>query len=212
MKEKKNEEYYPYIKNWFKKESRFYHIFVDIPSKRLRNKIVNIVNARGNSKILDVATGTGGQAFAFAKRGYDVVGIDLSEDMVKVASGLNKYENLKFRVADATNLPFEDNYFDISSISLALHDMPLAIREKALKEMSRVTNPKGIITIFDYGLPKNKILRYLVYYLVKSHETKYYPEFIKSNLKPLLRKHGIKVEKEIPILGFGKFLKCLNDK
>jgi len=72
---------------------------------------VNIVNARGSTKILDVATGTGGQAFAFAKRGYNVVGIDLSEDMVKVASSLNKYENLKFRVADAANLPFEDNYY-----------------------------------------------------------------------------------------------------
>jgi len=212
MKEKMNEEYYSYIKKWFKKESGYYHILVDVPSSRLRDKFVNIVNAKKGSRILDVATGTGGQAFAFARKGYDVVGVDLSEDMVKVANSLNRYKNLKFRVADATSLPFENNYFDVCCICLALHDMPLAIRMKALEEMVRVIKPKGTIAIFDYGLPKNKILRYLVYYLIKSHETKYYPEFIKSNLKALLRKHGIKVEEEIPILGFGKILICLNEK
>ena len=39
----------------------------------------------------DVCTGTGTQAFAFAKRGYEVVGIDLSEEMLRVAKK-NKYE------------------------------------------------------------------------------------------------------------------------
>jgi len=40
---------------------------VDIPSSRLRDKVVDFVNAKNGSRILDVATGTGGQAFA--KRG-----------------------------------------------------------------------------------------------------------------------------------------------
>src|SRR4030042_2238358 len=105
-----------------------------MPFSRVRDKVVNFTNVRNGSKILDVATGTGKQAFAFAKKGYDVIGIDLSEAMLKVANKKNKYENVKFEVADATNLPFEDNGFDVSCISFALHDMIPSIREKALKE------------------------------------------------------------------------------
>jgi ubiquinone/menaquinone biosynthesis C-methylase UbiE len=50
------------------------------------DKTEDFISAGIDSKILDVATGTGKQAFAFAKRGYDVTGIDLSEAMLKVAS------------------------------------------------------------------------------------------------------------------------------
>src|SRR4030043_1925359 len=116
----------------------FYDI-VTMPFSRVRDKVVNFTDARNASKILDVATGTGKQAFAFAEKGYDVTGIDLSEAMLKVANKKNRYKNVNFQVADATNLPFEDNSFDVSGVSFALHDMPLKIREKALKEIIRVT-------------------------------------------------------------------------
>jgi demethylmenaquinone methyltransferase/2-methoxy-6-polyprenyl-1,4-benzoquinol methylase len=132
--------------------------------------------------------------------GYNVVGIDLSEDMLNVANRKNKYGNVKFEVADATDMPFEDNCFDVSSASFALHDMSLTIREKVLKEMVRVTKPRGIIVIVDYALPKDKICRNLIYHLVRSYESRYYPEFIKSDLKALLRKMGVEIEKEVSIM------------
>lgn len=206
-------DYYPYIRKRFRKEASYYYISVDLPALWLRDKVVSFVNAREGSRILDVATGTGGQAYAFAKKGYEVVGIDLSEDMLRVANKKNKHENLEFKVADATSIPHEDSSFDVSCISLGLHDMPLAIREKTVEEMARVTKPEGIIAIVDYALPKNKIGRYLVYRLIKSHETKYYPEFIDSDLKALLGKYRIKIEKEILIvLGCSRILKCINEK
>ncbi|MBL7161061.1 MAG: methyltransferase domain-containing protein [Anaerolineales bacterium] len=203
-----DDEYYSYIKEWFRKESRFYHFLVDIPSSRFRDKVVDFSDVRTGSRILDVATGTGGLAFAFAKKGYDVVGVDLSEDMIEVAKRLNEYKNLRFEVADATDLPFEDSYFDISSISLALHDMPLTIREKAVEEMVRVTKPEGNIVIVDYSLPKNKVGSFLVYHLMKAHETKYFPEFVKSDFEALLIKSGIEIKDERHILlGAGILLK-----
>lgn len=156
--EKTNEDYYSYIKEWFRRESRFYHILVDILSSRLRDKVVDFVNANNGSRILDVAMGTRGQAFAFAKKGHDIVGIDLSEDMVNVANKLKRYENLKFKVADATDFPFKDNYFDVSCISLGLHDISSAIREKAVKEMGRVTKPEGIILLLIMLCLKTRLL------------------------------------------------------
>ena len=195
-----NREYYSYTTRLFKRWSRFYHILVDIPLSRLRDKVVDFVNLGNGSRILDVATGTGGQAFSFAEKGYDVVGIDLSKDMLKVANKKNRHENLKFKVADATRIPFENNHFDVSCVSFALHDMPLNIREKTLEEMLRVTKPKGIIVIVDYALSKNKIIRYLIYRFIESFETKFYPGFIKSNLETLFRKYGIEIENEHSVL------------
>lgn len=201
------EEYYSYMKKWFSRWAPIYDV-IAIPFSKVRDKVVDFTNARYGSRILDIATGTGKQAFAFAKKGYDIIGIDLSEDMLKVANKKNKYENAKFEVADATNIPFEDKYFDISCVSIALHEMPLSIREKVLKEMVRVTKPKGIIVIVDYALPKNKIGRYLIYHIVKSYESKYYPEFIKSDLEVLLRKSKIEIKDELPVfLGAMRILK-----
>lgn len=174
---------------------------------------MDFTNARNGSRILDVATGTGKQAFAFGKKGYDVIGIDLSEDMLKVAIKKNKYENVKFEVADATNMPFEDNHFDASAVSLALHDMPLNIREKVLKEMVRVTKSKGIVTIIDYTLPESKLGKYLIYRFVRSYESKYYPEFINSELGALLKKFGIEIKEEVKVIaGAVRILKGIKQK
>ncbi|MEW6002399.1 MAG: hypothetical protein AB1638_07120 [Nitrospirota bacterium] len=141
-------EYYALIKKVFDILAPFYDI-ATLPISRVRDKVVNFTNARKGSRILDVGTGTGKQAFAFAKRGYD---------------------------------------------------MPLTIREKALKEMVRVTKPKGMVVIIDYALPENKVRRFLIYHLVKLYEGKYYLEFIKSDLKTLLRKSGIEMKEELPVL------------
>lgn len=174
---------------------------------RVRDRVVNFTDAQKDSRILDVGTGTGRQAFAFAKRGYDVVGVDLSEDMLKVAKKKNQYGNIRFEVADATALPFEDDNFDASCASFALHDMIPSVREKALREMARVTKPEGTIVIVDYGLPKNRVSRFFIYHIVKLWEP-LYPGFIRTDLAALLRTSGIEVREEMSVLfGAGRILK-----
>ena len=204
--DKEEENYYALTKKVFRFLAPFYDI-ISYPLHGIRGKVVDFADARHGSKILDISTGTGKQAFAFAKRGYNVVGIDLSEAMLKIAKKKNKYKNVKFRVADATSLPFANNSFDVSCVSFALHDMPLTIREKAVREMARVTKPKGIMLVVDYDLPKNKVGRFLVYRLVRLYEH-YYPEFIKSDLEALLRKSGIEIKRKVSVLfGCGRILK-----
>lgn len=200
-------EYYALIKKMFKIWAPFYDAF-SLPIACLRNKVVDFTKARAGAKILDVASGTGKQAFAFAKKGYDVTGVDLSEDMLRVAKRNNKYQNIKFEIADATCLRFENNSFDVSSISFALHDMPLAIREKVLKEMVRVTKQDGAIIVVDYALPQNKLSRFLVYNLIRIYERLYYSEFITSDLGSLLEKSGIQIKEEVSVmLGAGRIIK-----
>lgn len=109
----------------------------------LRRKVAAFLAVPPPKKILDVATGTGAQAYEFAKRGHDVTGIDLSPEMLaqakkKTTSSLR----LRFLHADATKLPFKKGTFDVSSISLGLHDMPYDIDVMVLQEMKRQTiNP-----------------------------------------------------------------------
>lgn len=205
-------EYYLLVRKAFATLAPFYDA-VAVPFSGVRDRVVNFTNAQKGSKILDVATGTGQQAFAFAKKGYEVIGIDLSEAMLDVAKKKNKFKNAKFEVADATNLPFEDDSFDVSSVSFALHDMPLSIREKVLKEMVRVTKQKGIIVIVDYDLPKNTIGKFLVYHFTTFIEAEYYKNFIKSDLEALLNKNGIEIiEKDAVLHGAGRILKGINKK
>jgi len=59
-------------------------------------------------KILDIGCGTGRHSIELSKRGYNVVGIDLSESLLKRAKEKASEENLKvvFQRHDARNLPF----------------------------------------------------------------------------------------------------------
>lgn len=174
--------------------------FLDIFISKIRTRVVEITAPNKNSKILDLCTGTGGQAFAFARKGFRVVGVDISREMLRVANKRNRYKNLVFKRADATELPFKDSFFDVSCVSLALHEVSPDVREKILDEASRVTKPGGVVTIVDYALPKNGVYKNLVYSFVKLYETNHYPEFVASNLRRLLKKVGIQVEVEHPML------------
>lgn len=206
LKMDEEKEYYSLTKKVFGILAPFYDA-ITLPISGLRKRVVDVASPKKGSRILDVATGTGGQAFAFARRGHDVVGVDLTGAMLEVAERKNKY-GVKFKVADATRLQFRKNSFDVSCVSFALHDMPLSVREKVLREMVRVTKPKGTIMIVDYALPRNAIARFLVYHFVSLYERFYYLEFIRSDLKVLLEELGIIVKKEIPVLlGAGRILK-----
>ncbi len=200
-------EYYSLTKKAFDILAPFYNLMT-LPLVRVREQVVDFANAGKGSKILDVATGTGQQALAFAKRGYDVIGVDLTESMLQIARKHNKAGLVKFEAADATRLRFDDNSFDVTCVSFALHDMPLPIREKVLQEMLRVTKRDGAIMIVDYDLPQNKIGRSLIYRLVTFYEGEYYKKFIASDLETLLEKTGIEIKEKFSVLfGAGRVLK-----
>jgi ubiquinone/menaquinone biosynthesis C-methylase UbiE len=199
-KDIEEKQYYTLEKKTWDRFAPFYDISAPLLLP-VRNMVVRIADVPKSSKILDVATGTGQQAFAFARYGCDVTGIDLSEAMLAIARRKNKYPNVKLQSADATALPFEDKSFDASVVSLALHDMPLAIRGKALREMARVTKSK--IVIVEFNLPKSKLWRFLMYNFIKSFEGDHYVKFIKSDFRATILQAGIAIDSEIRILFSG---------
>lgn len=118
-----------------------------------RRKAVRLSGVKPGDKVLDCATGTGGLAFKFSKitdENGSVTGLDFSSEMIYIAK--QKYSNINFITGDVMNLGFEDNTFDISSISFGIRnvDSPL----QGLSEMARVVKPGGRVVVIEFGQPR----------------------------------------------------------
>lgn len=94
-------------------------------------------------KVLELATGTGLIAKNVASAADMMIATDYSKKMIMQAKKGTYSRNLRFAVADATDLPYADNSFDVIIISNALHIMPDP--DKALAEIDRVLKPNGVL-------------------------------------------------------------------
>lgn len=179
----------------------------------LRIKAAKFIDLRSPKRILDVATGTGAQAYELAKQGHEVVGIDLSPEMLKQAQKKRSPKlKLSFRHADGTELPFKDNEFDVATISFGLHDMPREVDIKVLKEMERVTKKNGKILIVDYNEPRNHWAAKIIFPLINIYETKNWRPFIERGLKNLLKQVGLKTDSKTDFFGIAQIVVAKNNK
>jgi len=121
---------------------------------KMRRKIIKVSNIQKGMKVLEVACGTGSQAVRFKKAGAEYTGVDLSPAMLSVA----EKRNLTCLHADGTELPLEDNTFDLSTITLALHEVDPTVCEQIVNEMIRVTKSEGSLVLVDYTLPAKKTI------------------------------------------------------
>jgi len=174
---------------WF---ARYYDVLTR-PLRRLRREVVEAAGLPPSARVLDVATGTGAQALAFAGTAAEVVGIDLSEAMLSAARRKNPPTHVSFVRADATDLPFPAERFDVTCISFALHEMPASVRGRVIREMARATRHGGTVVVVDYALPAGRLASALAFRLVRLYERDHYAEFVRSDLPALLEGAGIAV-------------------
>ena len=107
--------------------------------------------------VLDVACGTGDMCVELLKRGCTVTGVDLSEEMLVIAKVKGERSKVKVEVADAENLPFEEESFD--GVTCAFGVRNFVHLEKGLSEMLRVLKPGGRMVILELATPDSKLLR-----------------------------------------------------
>ncbi len=115
----------------------------------LTRELAGLCQIKNDTRVLDVASGTGETACFLAERfGARVCGVDLSDEMIRRATLKAQARNLtvEFRKADAERLPFADEEFDaaICECTLCLLD-----KKKAIREMVRVVHPGGWIGMDD---------------------------------------------------------------
>ncbi|MBO0826503.1 MAG: class I SAM-dependent methyltransferase [Streptosporangiales bacterium] len=105
-----------------------------------------------DADVLDIGTGPGVLVLELARRRPDVkvTATDLSADMVERAErNLREVgERATARVADATDLPFEDGSFDLVVTSFSMHHW--AEPEAAVPELARVLRPGGRLAVYDF--------------------------------------------------------------
>jgi demethylmenaquinone methyltransferase / 2-methoxy-6-polyprenyl-1,4-benzoquinol methylase len=129
---------------------------------RWRRALIDAVDPRPGQRILDVATGTGLVAFALARRGATVTGLDQSEQMLagarnRAAKHPDLVGQLTFIQGEAERLPFADDHFDALSFTYLLRyvDDPAA----TMRELARVVRPGGRIGMVEFGVPVSPPLR-----------------------------------------------------
>jgi len=112
--------------------------------------LLELVEPQPGWRALDVATGAGHTALAFAPHVAHVVASDLTQEMLaktaELAAGRG-LRNLETRTADAELLPFEDASFDLVTCRLAFHHFPNPRR--AASELARVLRPGGLLGFTD---------------------------------------------------------------
>jgi ubiquinone/menaquinone biosynthesis C-methylase UbiE len=118
------------------------------------DRVVELAHPQPEWRTLDIATGGGHTARAFAPRVREVVATDLTPAMLAAAEKFitgQGFTNVTFREADATALPFADGEFDLVTCRIAPHHFPDCAG--FAREMARVLKPGGVAALIDNIVP-----------------------------------------------------------
>lgn len=94
-------------------------------------------------RAVDVGCGTGLSTVALKEIAEEIIGVDASSEMIALAA---RDERIEYRLADALNLPFGENEFDLMTLCSAFHWLD---RQKFLREAGRVLRSQGWLIVYD---------------------------------------------------------------
>lgn len=117
-------------------------------------RLIELVEPQSHWQALDIATGAGHTAAAFAPHVAHVVASDITEEMLDEARKLAAAKglaNIEVAAADAEALPFEDQRFDLVTCRIAAHHFPDVPR--FVREVKRVLKGGGTFALVDNIAP-----------------------------------------------------------
>lgn len=175
--------------------------FISGTTERLFKRKVLLENLpmRGNEQVLDIccANGNGTKIInSFFKEGT-IYGIDLNPKMIFQAKrNSKKIHNIEFRVGDCSNIPFQENTFDIVTSFLALHELPTRFLPKVILEIKRVLKSDGYMLVFDFAVPPKSFANInFVYYAFRIIEDESAARFMMSDQGKFFERNGLKIIK-----------------
>ena len=153
------------MKNLEQKNKRFFNNITKYYDKgifknwnrKIERKAIETISIKKNSKILDIGCGTGNLLYLFQeqRKNLKLYGIDISEEMLKIAKVKLKTTDLKLQSVEQIN--FKSNYFDYVFSVDAFHHY--SNYDLAMKNIYRVLKKEGklIVVDFNFGFIGNKI-------------------------------------------------------
>jgi ubiquinone/menaquinone biosynthesis C-methylase UbiE len=157
--------------------------------------MVDTANLFGNEKVLDIASGAGHTAFAFAPFVENCYGVDLTKEMVREATGFAKsqgIDNLEFIYGDAENLPFPDGSFEVITCRMAAHHFTSI--SQFVQEVSRVLKPGGKFLLVDQYVPEDPSLDAFINDLERKRDPSHVREQSLSEWHQDFRENGLVYE------------------
>jgi len=140
--------------------SHVYDVVMVRLTRRLYQRVIKDLTSPGlvEGKVLDAGTGPGTLARGIARSfpRLQVYGIDLSEDMIRLAREHARREQLEERVhfesGNVAHLPYPDHSFDVVVSTISMHHWYEL--EQPLRDLYRVLRPGGRLWIYDFRFVK----------------------------------------------------------
>lgn len=190
MKEKKELDPNHYLPTYTKEASvydavRYVKGYGRLQMKGIYHALDYFLQIQSNTKVLDVATGTGVASLYLAKKGGKITALDLTEAMLNEAKKKAVSENItniEFKVGSAFDLPFKDESFDIVTSIKFMHLIPYKMQQAAIREMFRVLKPGGCLVIEFKNILYGVFLRLFLKYILRRQEGHCFIPFLTKNL------------------------------
>jgi len=123
-----------------------------------KKRLARMARVTPGMRALDLACGTGDIAYEVARRGANVVGLDVTERMIRIARAKrDSAGSIEFVVGDMMALPFADASFDVVTAGYGIRNVPEL--DPALAEIARVLRPGGLFLSLDFNRPQNAVVR-----------------------------------------------------
>ena len=119
-------------------------------------RLIELIQPQATWRVLDVATAAGHTAYAFAPHVAHVTATDITPQMMPVAAKLAQERgitNVTLETADAEDLPYADNTFDLVTCRIAPHHFPHI--DQFVREATRVLRAGGILAVVDNVVPND---------------------------------------------------------
>ena len=156
--------------------------------KYLTEQLLFYLNPNAKGLYLDLGCGTGNYTNELQKSGFQLIGMDPSGEMLKIAKSLN--QKLDWRIGSAENTTLPDNYIDGIICFLTIHHWENL--DKGFSELSRIMKNQGSIVIFT-STPRQMKGYWLNYYFPKMLNDSISQMPSLQDLKDAMKKAGIEV-------------------
>lgn len=164
-------------------------------------RLVELTEATKNDVALDIATGGGHAALALAPHVGRIVASDLTPRMLEAARDhiLGKgIDNATFEIADAEQMPFEDESFDIVTCRIAPHHF--SDIAAFAREVARVLKPGGRFVLMDSTSPDDDDLDAFINELERRRDTTHVRSYRLGEWIETIEAAGLIVDHHEPVI------------